>query len=66
MGSLALAAEVGDAAMKPIVDGVSTVLVVAGDVFMFMAGNPYLVVLLSASLLTVGIRLFRKAKSAAR
>ena len=36
------------------------------QVFAFMVSNPLLVVLLAGSLLTVGIRIFRKVKSAAK
>ena len=64
MGVLALDASA--ATLTPVVTALDTVVSVAGTVFTFMTGNPYLVVLMAGGLLSLGIRMFRKAKGAAR
>ena len=53
-------------ATRTLLSAVDDLADIVGQVFSLMAGNPLLVALLAAGLLGVGIRLFRKAKSAAR
>lgn len=54
------------ATLAPIVSAISTLLELVTEVFSVMVANPLIVVFLAASLLTLGIRLFRKLKSAAK
>jgi len=46
--------------------GMTTITTLMGNVWETMVANPMLVVFLAASLLCVGIRIFRKFKGAAR
>lgn len=52
--------------LTPVITAMDTLVELVSKVFSVMVGNPYLVVLVSAGLFGVGIRLFRKAKGAAR
>lgn len=52
--------------LTPVITAMGDLVDIVGKVFTMMLGNPYLVTLMGAGLLAVGIRLFRKAKSAAR
>ena len=64
MGILALA---GDATtLAPVTTAMSTLVTVMGAVWEVMVANPLLVVFLAASLFSVGIRIFRKVKGAAK
>lgn len=49
-----------------VLNGVTTLTTLMGDVWDVMVANPLLVVFLAASLLAVGIRVFRSVKRAAR
>ena len=62
---LALAAA-DTSTLAPIITGMGSLVDIMEQVFAIMVSNPLLVVFLSGSLLTVGIRIFRKIKSAAR
>ena len=55
-----------DAQLVPITRALDDLAEVMEQVFAFMVSNPLLVVLLAASLFTIGIRIFRKVKSAAK
>lgn len=61
-----LADEVVPGAMESITGGMSTITTIVGDVFTLMTSNPLLCVFLAASLVGVGIAIFRKIKGAAR
>ena len=63
---LALDALEGTTALAPIVSSIGTITELVGEVFTVMTSNPLLVVFLGGSLLTVGIRFFRKLKNAAK
>lgn len=52
--------------LAPIVNAMSSLVEVMGEVWDVMTSNPLLLVFLAASLFGVGIRIFRKVKSAAR
>ena len=52
--------------LAPVTTAMSTLVTVMGVVWEVMIANPLLVVFLGASLLTVGIKLFKKVKSAAK
>lgn len=54
------------ATLAPIVNAMSSLVEVMGEVWDVMTSNPLLLVFLAASLFGVGIRIFRKVKSAAR
>lgn len=45
---------------------VGTLTTLMGDVWAIMVANPLLAVMLAASLVTVGIRLFKRIKAAAK
>ena len=62
----ALASGVETSTLTPVITAISTVLELVTQVFTVMVGNPLLVVFLAASLLTLGIRIFRKLKSATK
>ena len=64
---LALASGGADAStLTPVITAIDTVVSLVGEVFDVMTGNPLLVVFLAGGLLSFGIRMFRKAKSAAK
>ena len=52
--------------LAPVITAMGDLVDIVGEVFTVMLGNPYLVLFMAAGLFGVGIRLFRKAKSAAR
>ncbi|MEG0970977.1 MAG: hypothetical protein RSE47_07715 [Acidaminococcaceae bacterium] len=52
--------------MTEILAATTTITTLVGNVFTLMTGNPVLLVFLAASLIGVGISVFRKIKSAAR
>lgn len=56
----------GSTGVSAVTTAMSTIVTVMGQVWEVMVSNPILVVFLAASLLAVGIRLFRKIKSAAK
>lgn len=55
-----------DAQLVPITRALGDLVEVMEQVFAIMVSNPLLVVLLAGSLFTLGIRIFRKIKSAAK
>ena len=63
---IALASSSEPASLTPVITAISTIVEIMGQVFAVMTSNPLLVVFLAASLLTLGVRLFRKFKGAAR
>ena len=63
---LALASTTDASTLAPIITGMGSLVEVMGEVWKVMTSNPLLVVLLAASLFTIGIRIFRKVKSAAK
>lgn len=52
--------------MDAILAGTSTLTTLVGDVFKLMTANPLLCVFLAASLVGVGIGLFKKFKGASK
>lgn len=54
-----------DAGMTAVIGALDTVVTLFGKVWTLMTGNPYLAVLLAVSLLSVGFRVFRRAKRVA-
>lgn len=56
----------GSTGVSAVTTAMSTIVTVMGQVWEVMVSNPILVVFLAASLLAVGIRLFRKIKGAAK
>lgn len=56
--------EVVKTGMESIIAGISNVTTVVSDVFGVMTGNPYLVFLLAASCVGVGIGVFCKVRGA--
>ena len=62
----ALAAGADTSTLAPIVTAMGTLVEVMGEVWKFMTANPLLLVFLAASLFGVGIRIFKKVKSAAK
>ena len=52
--------------LAPITSAMTTLVTVMEGVWEVMVSNPLLAVFLAASLLCVGIRIFRKVKSAAK
>ena len=52
--------------LAPVTTAMSTLVTVMGQVWEVMVANPLLVVFLAASLLSVGIKIFRKVKGAAK
>ena len=63
---LALVSGADTATLTPVITAISTLIELVGQVFTVMTANPLLVVFLAASLLTLGIRIFRKLKGAAK
>lgn len=63
---LALSSGAETSTLAPIITGMGDIVTVMTQVWSVMTSNPLLVAFLGASLLTVGIRVFRKVKSAAR
>lgn len=62
-----LALSSADAAtLAPIITGMGSLVEVIGEVWKVMTSNPLLVVFLAGSLFGVGIKIFRKVKSAAK
>ena len=62
---LALASS-GTDTLTPIITAMGTLVEIMSQVWSVMTGNPLLVVFLAASLFGVGIRIFKKVKSAAK
>ena len=54
------------ATLAPIISAMGSLVEIMGEVWNVMTGNPLLVVFLAAGLFGVGIRIFRKVKSAAK
>lgn len=52
--------------LAPIITGMGSLVEVMNEVWKVMTSNPLLVVFLAGSLFAVGIRIFRKVKSAAK
>ena len=52
--------------LVPIVTGMGNLVNIMGEVWEVMVSNPLLVTFLGASLFFVGIKMFRKIKSAAK
>lgn len=52
--------------LAPITTAMSTLVTVMGGVWEVMVSNPLLVVFLAASLFSVGIKIFKKVKGAAK
>lgn len=52
--------------MEAILAATSTITTLIGDVFELMTANPLLVLFLAASVITIGIGIFRKIKGAAK
>ena len=50
----------------PVIRAIDDLVDVMQQVWIVMVSNPFLVVLIAASLLTVGVRIFRKVKRAAK
>ena len=63
---LALSAAPETTTLAPIVNAMSSLVEVMGMVWAVMIGNPLLQAFLAASLLLVGIRIFRKVKGASK
>lgn len=63
---LALASGTDASTLAPIITGMGSLVEVMGEVWNVMTSNPLLVVFLAGSLFSVGIRIFKKVKSAAR
>ena len=63
---LALASTTDASTLTPIITAMGSLVDVMGEVWNVMTANPLLSVFLAASLLGVGIRIFKKVKSAAR
>ena len=59
-------AETSTTNIATILDNVSTIKTVVGDVWDVMTANPVLCVFICVSLLSIGFSVFRKAKRAAR
>ena len=53
-------------ALTPIITSMGTLVDIMGEVWDVMLSNPLFLVFLGASLFGVGIRIFRKVKSAAK
>ena len=64
MGALNLAAEVST--LAPVTTAMSTLVTVMEGVGEVMVSNPLLVVFLAGSLFSVGIKIFKKVKGAAK
>lgn len=62
----ALTAGADTSTLAPIVTAMGTLVEVMGEVWKVMTANPLLLVFLAASLFGVGIRIFKKVKSAAK
>ena len=62
----ALSAGTDTSTLAPVITAMGTLVEIMGKVWEVMTGNPLLVVFLAASLLTLGIRIFRKLKSATK
>lgn len=62
---LALAAGT-ETTMAPIITAMGTLVEIMEKVFSVMTSNPVLLVFLAGSMFGVGIRIFKKVKSAAR
>ena len=58
--------EVVKTGMEAITTAIATVATVVGEVFQVMTGNPYLVFLLAASCVGIGISVFRRVKGASK
>ena len=61
---LALASDTST--LTPIITAMGSLVEIMGEVWKVMTGNPLLVVFLAASLFSVGIKIFRKVKGAAK
>lgn len=63
---LVLSAGTDASTLAPIITGMGSLVEVMGEVWKVMTSNPLLVVFLAGSLFSVGIRIFRKVKNAAK
>ena len=63
---LALSAGADTSTLAPIITAMGSLVEIMGSVWSFMTSNPLFLVFLGASLFGVGIKLFRKVKSAAK
>ena len=63
---VALTSSTEASTLAPIITGMGSLVEVMGEVWNVMTSNPLLVVFLAGSLFGVGIRIFRKIKSAAK
>ena len=52
--------------LAPVTTAMSTLVTVIGNVWEVMVSNPLLVVFLAGSLFSVGIKIFKKVKCAAK
>ena len=64
--AIALTSGTDASSLAPIITAMATLVEIMGAVWSVMVSNPLLVVFLAASLLCVGIKLFRKIKGAAK
>lgn len=64
--NLALATGTDTSTLEPIITAMGSLVEVMGEVWKVMTSNPLLLVFLAGSLFAVGIRIFRKVKSAAK
>jgi uncharacterized membrane protein (DUF106 family) len=65
MNFLFMAAAFLTGGMASVLDGLTTLTSVVGEVFSMITGNPILVVFLAAALMGVAIRMFKKLRGAA-
>lgn len=56
------AVEGGDASMEAVSTAIDTVVTFVGKAFSAMTGNAYLTIFLAATMLSVGISVFRKLR----
>ena len=59
-------ASAGTSTLDPVITSMGTLTDVMGKVWDVMVSNPLLVVFLGAALFSVGIKIFRKVKGAAK
>ena len=55
-----------EAGLATVLAGTSTITTLVGDVFDMIVSNPLLCVFVAASLISVGVRVFKRVKGAAR
>ena len=58
--------EVATTTLSPVIEAMGVIVELLGQVWLVMTANPLLVVFLASSLLVVGIKMFKKVKSAAK